>query len=76
MNPTAAPAGPTTAPAAPVTPAPVTSPTRGVRGGIGGASGAGPSGWDVGVGLAFVTGASFAAGYALRHRRRARPGTR
>ncbi|AXL87475.1 hypothetical protein C4J65_03455 [Streptomyces sp. CB09001] len=67
----------TTAPApAPVvtTPAPVASPavtpTLGTQGGLGGASGTGPSDWDIGIGLSFVTGAALAAGYVIRRRRR------
>ncbi|MFG2681001.1 hypothetical protein [Streptomyces sp. NPDC048392] len=60
---------------APATPAPVTSPavtpTLGTQGGLGGASGTGPSDWDIGVGLSFVTGAALAAGYVIRRRRRA-----
>ncbi|MFV0137246.1 excalibur calcium-binding protein [Streptomyces sp. HMX87] len=63
------PVSPTTAPAIPAAP-PATAPTRGVRGGVGGAVDGGPSGWDVGIGLAFVTGAAFAGGYVLRRRRR------
>lgn len=66
----------TTAPAPAVTtPAPVASPaatpTLGTQGGLGGASGAGPSDWDLGIGLSFVTGATLAAGYVIRRRRRA-----
>ncbi|MFJ8808527.1 hypothetical protein [Streptomyces sp. NPDC102490] len=65
----------TTAPAPVTTPAPVTSPavtpTLGTQGGLGGASGAGPSDWDIGIGLSFVTGAALAAGYVIRRRRRA-----
>ncbi|WP_109030050.1 hypothetical protein [Streptomyces rubrogriseus] len=67
----------TTAPApAPVvtTPAPVASPavtpTLGTQGGLGGASGTGPSDWDIGIGLSFVTGAALATGYVIRRRRR------
>ncbi|MEU1043558.1 hypothetical protein ABZ400_00215 [Streptomyces sp. NPDC005897] len=66
----------TTAPApAATTPAPVASPaatpTLGTQGGLGGASGTGPSDWDLGIGLSFVTGATLAAGYVIRRRRRA-----
>ncbi|MET7324161.1 hypothetical protein [Streptomyces sp. NPDC005549] len=66
----------TTVPAPAVTtPAPVTSPavtpTLGTQGGLGGASGTGPSDWDIGIGLSFVTGAALAAGYVIRRRRRA-----
>lgn len=57
-----------TAPAAPTTPAAV-APTRGVRGGLGGSSESGPSGWDLGVGATFVTGAVLAAGHLVRRRR-------
>ncbi|MGQ4440236.1 hypothetical protein ACN6LI_005303 [Streptomyces violaceoruber] len=67
----------TTAPApAPVvtTPAPAASPavtpTLGTQGGLGGASGTGPSDWDIGIGLSFVTGAVLATGYVIRRRRR------
>ncbi|MCO4697249.1 excalibur calcium-binding domain-containing protein [Streptomyces sp. RO-S4] len=77
-SPTSAPSTPTSTPTATPTPtrtsaAPAASvspaPTRGVQGGLGGASGAGPSGWDVGVGATFVTGALLAAGYVIRRRR-------
>ncbi|MFA3878811.1 hypothetical protein ABS735_35095 [Streptomyces sp. MMCC 100] len=66
----------TTAPAPVVTtPAPVASPavtpTLGTQGGLGGASGTGPSDWDIGIGLTFVTGAALATGYVIRRRRRA-----
>ncbi|MEU9218561.1 hypothetical protein AB0D47_18680 [Streptomyces sp. NPDC048376] len=66
----------TTAPApAATTAAPVVSPaatpTLGTQGGLGGASGTGPSDWDLGIGLSFVTGATLAAGYVIRRRRRA-----
>ncbi|MFJ6072008.1 hypothetical protein ACIQFU_14390 [Streptomyces sp. NPDC093065] len=66
----------TTAPAPAVTtPAPVASPavtpTLGTQGGLGGASGTGPSDWDIGIGLSFVTGAALATGYVIRRRRRA-----
>ncbi|MEU4981467.1 hypothetical protein [Streptomyces sp. NPDC021969] len=65
----------TTAPAPVVTtPAPVASPavtpTLGTQGGLGGASGTGPSDWDIGIGLSFVTGAALATGYVIRRRRR------
>ncbi|GGP45982.1 excalibur calcium-binding protein [Streptomyces calvus] len=58
----------TTAPATPTAPASVT-PTRGVRGGLGGAADSGPSGWDVGIGATFVTGAVLAVGHVVRRRR-------
>ncbi|MFH0517822.1 excalibur calcium-binding protein [Streptomyces sp. M41] len=69
MTPTA-PTAPVTsiAPATPATPATL-APTRGARGGLGGASTSGPSGWDVAVGLTFVTGAVLTAGYLVRRRR-------
>ncbi len=54
-----------TAPAAPST----VAPTRGVEGGLGGSSDSGPSGWDLGVGATFVTGAVLAAGHLVRRRR-------
>ncbi|MFD5654563.1 hypothetical protein [Streptomyces sp. NPDC127039] len=65
----------TTAPAPVVTtPAPVASPavtpTLGTQGGLGGASGTGPSDWDIGIGLSFVTAAALATGYVIRRRRR------
>ncbi|MEU0074400.1 excalibur calcium-binding protein [Streptomyces sp. NPDC006332] len=50
------------------TPTAVT-PTGGVRGGLGGGSGSGPSGWDTGIGLAFVAGGVLAAGIVVRRRR-------
>ncbi|MEV5885960.1 excalibur calcium-binding protein [Streptomyces sp. NPDC052020] len=70
-----------TAPSVTPTPAPTTAPprpavsatppaTRGVQGGLGGASTAGPTGWDVGIGLTFVTGAALATGWILRRQRR------
>lgn len=73
---TSAPRPATTAPAPAVTtPAPVASPavtpTLGTQGGLGGASGTGPSDWDIGIGLSFVTGAALAAGYVIRRRQRA-----
>ncbi|MFI9469107.1 excalibur calcium-binding protein [Streptomyces sp. NPDC052492] len=77
-SPTSAPVTPTRTPTATPTPtrtsaAPATSvspaPTRGVQGGLGGSSGTGPSGWDVGVGATFVTGALLAAGHVIRRRR-------
>ncbi|MFI8206812.1 excalibur calcium-binding protein [Streptomyces sp. NPDC085937] len=81
-SPSSAPATPTRTPTATPTPAPTTTrtsaapatpvssaPTRGVQGGLGGSSDAGPSGWDVGVGATFVTGALLAAGYVIRRRR-------
>ncbi|GHB26752.1 hypothetical protein GCM10010377_15870 [Streptomyces viridiviolaceus] len=48
----------------------VVAPAHGVRAGVGGASSTGPSGWDIGVGLACVAGATLAVGYVLRRRRR------
>ncbi|CAL9391939.1 hypothetical protein SUDANB176_01281 [Streptomyces sp. enrichment culture] len=62
---TTTPAPPPTAPAAPATAAP----TRGVRGGTGGSSDTGPSGWDVGIGATFVTGALLATAYLVKRRR-------
>ncbi|MFD0459352.1 hypothetical protein ACFQ2H_33065 [Streptomyces violaceoruber] len=46
------------------------TPTLGTQGGLGGASGTGPSDWDIGIGLSFVTGAVLATGYVIRRRRR------
>lgn len=66
--PTTRSATPTRTPAAPTTPASV-APTRGVRGGLGGSSEAGPSGWDLGIGATFVTGAVLATGHLVRRRR-------
>ncbi|MET9523963.1 excalibur calcium-binding protein [Streptomyces coeruleorubidus] len=62
------PTGPASTPS-PVTPTPTTAPSRGVRGGLGGAVASGPSAWDVGVGLAFVGGATLAAGYVVKRSR-------
>ncbi|GAA3501456.1 hypothetical protein GCM10019016_085630 [Streptomyces prasinosporus] len=45
------------------------APTLGVRGGTGGSSDTGPSGWDVGVGATFVTGALLATAYLVKRRR-------
>ncbi|MDL5200249.1 excalibur calcium-binding protein [Streptomyces sp. ALI-76-A] len=45
------------------------APTRGVRGGVGGASTSGWSGWDVGMGIAFVAGGLLGAGYVVKRRR-------
>ncbi|MFC7936975.1 hypothetical protein ACFU2J_12150 [Streptomyces sp. NPDC057387] len=67
---------------APTTPAPVVTtpapavspavtPTLGTQGGLGGASGTGPGGWDIGIGLSFVTAAALATGWVVRRRRRA-----
>ncbi|MFE5600562.1 hypothetical protein ACFQ8O_15440 [Streptomyces coelicoflavus] len=66
----------TTAPAPVVTPpapvaSPAVTPTLGTQGGLGGASGTGPSDWDIGIGLTFVTGAALATGFVIRRRRRA-----
>ncbi|MEW2079686.1 excalibur calcium-binding protein [Streptomyces sp. NPDC013433] len=61
---------PTSAPTtrtAPATPTSVT-PTRGVEGGLGGSSASGPSGWDLGIGATFVTGAVAATGFVVRRR--------
>ncbi|MFH9012341.1 excalibur calcium-binding protein [Streptomyces sp. NPDC017943] len=76
---TSRPVTPTPATSRPVTPTPVTSrpvtptataaPSQGVRGGLGGTAHAGPSGWEIGVGLAFAGGATVVAGYLLRRRR-------
>ncbi|GAA2527841.1 MULTISPECIES: excalibur calcium-binding protein [Streptomyces] len=62
---TATPTPPPTAPATPATAAP----TRGVQGGTGGSSDTGPSGWDVGIGATFVTGALLATAYLVKRRR-------
>ncbi|MEV0641416.1 excalibur calcium-binding protein [Streptomyces sp. NPDC050619] len=67
----------TTAPRTPLrsaTPTPAATatavtPPRGVRGGVGGASNSGRSGWDMGMGIAFVAGGVLAAGYVVRRRR-------
>ncbi|MFD7701889.1 excalibur calcium-binding protein [Streptomyces caelestis] len=62
---------PTSAPTtrtAPAVPASV-APTRGVQGGLGGSSGSGPSGWDLGIGATFATGAVAAAGYLVKRHR-------
>ncbi|MFG3249981.1 hypothetical protein [Streptomyces sp. NPDC048187] len=67
--PVTTPAPATTAPA-PVT-SPSVAPTLGTQGGLGGASGTGPSDWDIGIGLSFVTGAALTAGWVIRRRRRA-----
>lgn len=61
-------AAPTRTPVAPSTPASV-APTRGVQGGLGGSSESGPSGWDLGIGTTFVTGAVAAAGYLVKRHR-------
>ncbi|MFC8368026.1 excalibur calcium-binding protein [Streptomyces sp. NPDC057239] len=53
---------------APTTPASV-APTRGVQGGLGGSSKSGPSGWDMGIGATFVTGAVAATGYLVKRHR-------
>ncbi|MGC9379360.1 hypothetical protein [Streptomyces sp. MH13] len=63
------PASTTPAPAPAASPAVV--PTLGTQGGLGGASGSGPSDWDIGIGLSFVTGATLAAGWVIRRRRHA-----
>lgn len=72
-SPTGAPptrtASPTTAPTTPSAPVGSVPPTRGVQGGLGGSSASGPSGWDLGTGATFVTGAVLAAGYLVRRRR-------
>ncbi|MEU7470564.1 excalibur calcium-binding protein [Streptomyces sp. NPDC044984] len=65
---TTAPPPPARTSAAPTTP-PAVAPTRGVQGGLGGSSESGPSGWDLGVGATFVTGAVLAAGHLVRRRR-------
>ncbi|MFF9486699.1 excalibur calcium-binding protein [Streptomyces sp. NPDC014676] len=61
---------PTSAPATRTAPAPPASvaPTRGVEGGLGGPAASGPSGWDLGIGATFVTGAAAATGYVVRRR--------
>ncbi|MEU0385019.1 excalibur calcium-binding protein [Streptomyces chartreusis] len=63
-------ASPSVSPSAPVTTTPTGTPTRGVRGGLGGAVASGPSDWDVAIGLTFAVGASVAAAYAVKRRRR------
>ncbi|KES05948.1 excalibur calcium-binding protein [Streptomyces toyocaensis] len=72
-SPTSAPptrsAPPTTAPTTASAPVGSVPPTRGVQGGLGGSSASGPSGWDLGIGAVFVTGAVLAAGYLVRRRR-------
>ncbi|WP_369269722.1 excalibur calcium-binding protein [Streptomyces sp. R11] len=67
----AAPVTPATprATATPATPRATATPTRGTRGGIGGATTSGPGGWDIAIGLAFVTGSALAAGHVLKRRR-------
>ncbi|MFI5572192.1 excalibur calcium-binding protein [Streptomyces sp. NPDC051740] len=62
---------PTSAPTTRTAPATPTSvaPTRGVQGGLGGSSEAGPSGWDLGIGATFVTGAVAATGYLMKRHR-------
>ncbi|MFF1273322.1 excalibur calcium-binding protein [Streptomyces marokkonensis] len=67
--PTTASAPATTAPTTPSAPVGSASPTRGVRGGLGGSSESGPSGWDLGIGATFLTGAVLAAGHLVRRRR-------
>ncbi|MGW4026467.1 excalibur calcium-binding protein [Streptomyces sp. NPDC005009] len=67
-------ATPTRTPVAPSTPASVASvasvaPTLGVQGGLGGSSGSGPSGWDLGIGATFVTGAVAAIGHLVKRHR-------
>ncbi|MFI2412776.1 excalibur calcium-binding protein [Streptomyces sp. NPDC018947] len=64
---TSRPLPPTSAPTPPSTPA--VTPTRGVQGGLGGTWG--PGDWDIGIGLACVTAAALATGYAVRRRTRA-----
>ncbi|MFF0886118.1 excalibur calcium-binding protein [Streptomyces sp. NPDC003456] len=66
---TSRPSTPSPATSGPVTPTPGTTPSQGVRGGLGGSATAGPTGGEIGVGLAFAGGAAFAAGYVLRRRR-------
>ncbi|WSQ07639.1 excalibur calcium-binding protein [Streptomyces sp. NBC_01231] len=58
----------TTRPRVSATPTAVT-PTLGVRGGLGGGSDSGPSGWDTGIGLAFVAGGVLATGIVVKRRR-------
>ncbi|KOG32005.1 excalibur calcium-binding protein [Streptomyces resistomycificus] len=58
----------TSAPRSP-SPSPSVTATRGVRGGLGGASESGPSGPDIGIGLAFVAGGVLAAAFAVKRRR-------
>ncbi|GGQ86923.1 excalibur calcium-binding protein [Streptomyces pilosus] len=66
--PSSAPATVRATSAAPASPASV-APTRGVEGGLGGSADSGPSGWDLGVGATFVTGAVLAAGHLVKRRR-------
>lgn len=80
-SPTRSPAPTTATPTRTVTPtsAPTTrtaptasasaAPTRGVQGGLGGSSESGPSGWDLGIGATFVTGAVAATGYLVKRHR-------
>ncbi|MEU3892131.1 excalibur calcium-binding protein [Streptomyces sp. NPDC029041] len=63
-------ASPSPRPSASVTTAPTSAPSRGVRGGLGGAVASGPSDWDIAIGLTFAVGATLAAGYVVRRRRR------
>ncbi|WP_369198370.1 excalibur calcium-binding protein [Streptomyces djakartensis] len=66
---TSRPVTPSPVTSGPVTPAATTAPSQGVRGGLGGTATGGPSGWEIGVGLAFAGGATLVAGYLLRRRR-------
>ncbi|KUM70093.1 excalibur calcium-binding protein [Streptomyces sp. ISL-22] len=58
----------TTRPTSSPTPTTV-APTRGARGGLGGASTSGPGGWDIAIGVAFLTGSALTAGYLVKRRR-------
>ncbi|WP_432138982.1 MULTISPECIES: excalibur calcium-binding protein [unclassified Streptomyces] len=49
-------------------------PTRGTQGGLGGSTRTGPSDWDIGIGLVFVTGAAVGTGFLLGRRRSPRHG--
>ena len=66
-SPTRSPAPTTATPTRTVTP--TSAPTRGVQGGLGGSSESGPSGWDLGIGATFVTGAVAATGYLVKRHR-------
>ncbi|MFI2508087.1 excalibur calcium-binding protein [Streptomyces sp. NPDC018972] len=59
---------PTSAPTTRTATPPSVAPTRGVEGGLGGSSASGPSGWDLGIGATFVTGAVAATGFVVRRR--------
>ncbi|GAA2285414.1 hypothetical protein GCM10010234_25420 [Streptomyces hawaiiensis] len=70
-SPSASPSmSPSIRPSVPVTTTPTSVPSQGVRGGLGGAAASGPSDWDIAIGLTFAVGATLAAGYVVRRRRR------